>query len=74
MILKMPVRPEKVEEIKAVWDSPKFKTNAQRLVHLLVIAEESNTATQYVNLLMLYSLIKWTPTRRKMTVGMNTSL
>ena len=34
-ILKMPVRPEKVEEIKAVWDSPKFKTNAQRLVHLL---------------------------------------
>ena len=31
----MPVRPEKVEEIKAVWDSPKFKTNAQRLVHLL---------------------------------------
>ena len=35
----MPVRPEKVEEIKAVWDSPKFKTNAQKVVHLLVIAE-----------------------------------
>jgi hypothetical protein len=28
-------RPEKVEEIKAVWDSPNFKTNAQRLVYLL---------------------------------------
>lgn len=33
--MKMPVRPEKVEEIKAVWDSPKFKTNAQRLVRLI---------------------------------------
>jgi hypothetical protein len=33
--MKMPVRPEKVEEIKAVWDSPNFKTNAQRLIHLL---------------------------------------
>ena len=31
----MPERPEKVEEIKAVWDSPKFKTNAQRLVYLM---------------------------------------
>lgn len=28
-------RPEKIEEIKAVWDSPKFKTNNQRLVFLL---------------------------------------
>ena len=33
--MKMPVRSEKVEEIKAVWDSPKFKTNAQRLVCLM---------------------------------------
>jgi hypothetical protein len=31
----MPVRPEKVEEIKAIWDSTKFKTNSQRLVHLM---------------------------------------
>lgn len=30
----MNVRPEKVEEIKAVWSSPKFKTNNERLVHL----------------------------------------
>lgn len=28
------VRPEKVEEIQAVWDSPIFKTNNQRLVYL----------------------------------------
>ena len=28
-------RPDKVEEIKAVWDSPNFKTNNQRLVYLL---------------------------------------
>ena len=28
------VRPEKVEEIKAVWDSPYFKTNSSRLVYL----------------------------------------
>jgi hypothetical protein len=33
--MKMPVRPEKVEEIKAIWDSASFRTNAQRLVHLL---------------------------------------
>jgi hypothetical protein len=33
--MKMPVRPEKVVEIKAVWESPKFKTNAQRLIHPL---------------------------------------
>ena len=51
----MPVRPEKVEEIKAVWDSPKFKTNAQRLVHARVIAEESNTAILYENLFMPFS-------------------
>jgi hypothetical protein len=29
------IRPEKVEEIKAIWQSPKFKTHNQRLIYLL---------------------------------------
>jgi hypothetical protein len=28
-------RPDKIEEIKVIWDSPNFKTNSQRLVHLM---------------------------------------
>jgi len=31
---KKETRPEKIDEIKAVWKSPKFKTNNRRLVHL----------------------------------------
>lgn len=33
--LKMPVRDEKVMEIKEIWESPKFKTHNQRLIYLL---------------------------------------
>ncbi len=29
------IRPEKVEEIEAIWQSPKFKTHNQRLIYLL---------------------------------------
>lgn len=29
------IRSEKVEEIRIIWDSPKFRTNNERLIHLL---------------------------------------
>lgn len=42
-VMKMPVRSEKVEEIKAIWVSPKFMTNAQRLVCLMRHCKKSRT-------------------------------
>lgn len=65
---------DKVEEIEAVWDSPKFKTNNQRLVHLMRHCKKSNMATQYENLLMLYSRRKCPPTQWMMVAGVNTTL
>ena len=73
-ILKMPVRPEKVEEIKAVWDSPKFKTNAQRLVHLLRHCrriEYGYTIREFVHAIFPD---KMATDPKKMAVGMNTTL
>ncbi len=49
---KMPVRPEKIEEIRSVWNNPEFKTNRDKLIHLFndcKKVEQGYTVREFAN-------------------------
>jgi hypothetical protein len=49
---KIPVRLEKIEEIRSVWSNPEFKTNREKLIHLFKDCkkvEEGYTTREFAN-------------------------